>query len=406
MAESMRFSRIARLTALGVALATVAGSLPASAAGADFEREVLSDSPLAFYRLNETTATSPAADQSGNLLNGTYSSSGTTLQQVATAGDRAVGFNGGRIVVGDNPLLSPERITIETIVVWNGSTGAQQRICEKSTEPAGTTAVYNLCISAEGTPLFEVDLGNGRVALPSCVSLPENVPIHLVATHDGARLSLYVDGALATSIAQIGTLNRGSTQPFAIGNQAERERAFNGMIDEVALYDRALSPERILAHARTIPELTGVRVDCLTDGGPDGTVGSGGTGASGGTQGDGGVTDSGGAAGTLGSGGSAAGSAGDGGAGGTVGVGATSGSGSGGTAGLAGEAGSGGGPAGTGGVFPPDGAAGINDLHSKPTVDVDGDCACRVTPEHRNSLAWLAAVTVGLLFARRRPRTR
>jgi MYXO-CTERM domain-containing protein len=409
----MRFTDFRALAAAGAALSALAIPAPGWAAGADFEREVLNDRPFAFYRLNETAPTSPAADLSGNLLNGTYSTTGVTLQQAVTAGDLGVAFSGGWVSIADNPLLSPERITIEAVVTWRGTTGAQQRICEKSTEPSGTTAVYNLCVSSEGSPLVEVDLGpSARVSLPSCAKLPVNQPVHLVTTLDGSTLSLYVDGTLGASVARTGTLNRGSTRPLTIGNQVERDRAFNGLIDEIAFYDHALTADRVLAHANTIPELTKPRVDCPIDGGPE--TGTGGTNGSGGTLGDGGIYEGGGSAGTAGTfGGGSGGSAG------TAGAGATGASGSGGAAaaggtegvggdggaggslGSGGDAGSTGASSGAGGLLP-DGAAGTHDVHSNPTVDIDGGCACAMRSGHRASVALLSALALGLLAAARR----
>ncbi|MFH1922655.1 MAG: LamG domain-containing protein [Planctomycetota bacterium] len=75
---------------------------------------------------------------------------------------------------------------------------------------------------------------------------------HLVATWDGSRQSLYLDGKLhGAKPASDFTLNENtvSTKTARIGGQAMRvfqeSRYFNGFIDEVAIFTQALSEQEI-----------------------------------------------------------------------------------------------------------------------------------------------------------------
>lgn len=65
---------------------------------------------------------------------------------------------------------------------------------------------------------------------------------HLAATYDGAAMRLWVDGQEVAAMEKSGSI-LANDLPFAIGNQPEGagERAVNGVIDEVRIYDRALS---------------------------------------------------------------------------------------------------------------------------------------------------------------------
>ena len=71
---------------------------------------------------------------------------------------------------------------------------------------------------------------------------------HVVGTYDGAEMKIYVNGKLEnTSDAQSGVINYPDRVFFSIGSYKDDNEDFvhKGMIDEVRLYDRALSEEEI-----------------------------------------------------------------------------------------------------------------------------------------------------------------
>jgi hypothetical protein len=61
---------------------------------------------------------------------------------------------------------------------------------------------------------------------------------------DGAQVRLYVDGALVATRAAPGTLLT-STGQLKIGGNALRGEFFSGLIDDVRVYDRPLSADKI-----------------------------------------------------------------------------------------------------------------------------------------------------------------
>ena len=67
---------------------------------------------------------------------------------------------------------------------------------------------------------------------------------HVAGTYDGALLRLYVNGTLVGSTPRTGPLPS-STGDFVIGGQADDSNYFDGMIDDVQLYERALSDQEI-----------------------------------------------------------------------------------------------------------------------------------------------------------------
>ena len=67
-------------------------------------------------------------------------------------------------------------------------------------------------------------------------------------TYDGSSLALFVDGALDGSMAVSGSIIT-TTQPVRIGGGAPAGAPlhFQGLIDEVSIYDRALTAVEIQA---------------------------------------------------------------------------------------------------------------------------------------------------------------
>jgi len=81
-------------------------------------------------------------------------------------------------------------------------------------------------------------------------AMPLGSWVHVVATWNGAAVNLYIDGTLSKTVAGVtGTGTQTSPKPLGIGaNTDASTRYFNGQIDEVKLYSRALSPAEVLSH--------------------------------------------------------------------------------------------------------------------------------------------------------------
>jgi hypothetical protein len=69
---------------------------------------------------------------------------------------------------------------------------------------------------------------------------------HLAVTYDRAALRLYVDGVETSSRAASGAIAK-TTDPLWIGGNRPYGEYFHGVIDEVRLYGRALSPSEVRA---------------------------------------------------------------------------------------------------------------------------------------------------------------
>ena len=98
-----------------------------------------------------------------------------------------------------------------------------------------------------GTPLGGIAVGGDQVC--PAVALPVNTWTHLAVTYDGSTLVFYSNGVQVASTAVSGPIPP-STQSLQIGASQFGEY-FQGRIDEVRIYDRALSAPEIQADMST-----------------------------------------------------------------------------------------------------------------------------------------------------------
>jgi len=227
----------------------------------NFAAEVLADGPIGYWRLGEPLASVIAADASGNSNDGNCSGVITFGQPGFHGGDTAALFDGetGRIIVLNSNSLNPPHITLEAKIRWDGPKPSHpniyQRILEKSSFPQ--LAQYGLGILPDGHVRVELRTSSATISVDvnSVAVVAQGVETHIVATYNGDVIRIYLNGVLDSETRAPGTISPKPPTNFnliesgvGIGNQTQRDRPFNGLIDEVALYPTMLSAERILAH--------------------------------------------------------------------------------------------------------------------------------------------------------------
>jgi hypothetical protein len=196
---------------------------------------------VAAYSFNEGSGTT-VTDASGNNNTGTISHATWT-----TAGKfgGALVFNGtsAKVTIPDVPSL---RFTTDmTLAAWvkpSKVTSAWRDIIYK-----GDGNYYLMATSTTNS----LPAGGGRFGGPSIetlgtAALAVKTWTHLAVTYDGAALRLYVNGVQVSSRAQTGNLVT-SANPLQIGGDSIYGQYFRGTIDEVRIYDQALSPSEIQA---------------------------------------------------------------------------------------------------------------------------------------------------------------
>jgi len=154
-----------------------------------------------------------------------------------------------RLTVPNNSSLDVEQVTMEAWVMPNPNL-LQGRVMEHTREANGHSAIYGLLISPSGTEVTsEFYNSNGNVTpLSSGDTLALGQWNHVVATYDGSKAVLYVNGQRVDSSsghAETPLIETLTGLGLGIGNQLERSRGLEGSLDEVRLSNVARSPEWI-----------------------------------------------------------------------------------------------------------------------------------------------------------------
>jgi PKD repeat protein len=197
---------------------------------------------VAAYSFNAGSGTT-VADGSGNGNNGTI-----TAATWITTGKfgNALSFNGtsARVTINDSPSLHLSTgMTLEAWVYPTAS-GKWRDVIYKIND------VYYLesSSSQSSRPAAGGTFANPEVFGTAALAL--NTWSHLAATYDGATLRLYVNGTQVDSRAQTGTI-QSSTSALSIGGDSLYGQYFAGRIDEVRIYNRALSAAEIQTDMNT-----------------------------------------------------------------------------------------------------------------------------------------------------------
>ena len=95
-----------------------------------------------------------------------------------------------------------------------------------------------------------VSMGAGDLGTNGTAAVATNAWAHLAATYDGTTLRLWVNGVNVSSRAVTGAI-ASSTMPLRIGGNSVWGEFFAGRIDEVRVYNRALTAPEIAADRDT-----------------------------------------------------------------------------------------------------------------------------------------------------------
>ena len=218
-----------------------------------YSQLVLSDNPLAYYRLDETTGAT-AKDSATAHVNGTYVGAVTLNQPGALGSDSnpAIQLTPAAAVVVSSTEFNFTGVSAYSLEVWIKATAtAPGNNCfifnNDFYEPVNKRQDYNLFLDANRILHFERWVNGGIIAIGSSpITLGQY--IHVVVVYDGAQMIMYVNGAQASSnpAAQMAAAQGGKLVIGAGDDQGSS--GFIGNIDEPAVYAYALSAAKVLSH--------------------------------------------------------------------------------------------------------------------------------------------------------------
>jgi hypothetical protein len=227
-----------------IALATPASANP-------YTDAVLADNPLAYWQLGDAGPTT-VADLTGNGHTGT-ASAGVSFGQTSllpgdTSDDSVTLSSTQRVIVPgfEKFGVGATGYSVEFWVVLNGPPSAYNNLVGDGEAPAD---YYLMAYVTSSRRIRAHAQGAGPIHLDGVGVLTVGTAHHVVTSWDQASgmASIYIDGELDNS----GLIGSGAPidtdNPIFLGFD-NREPGVGITLDEVAIYDYALSPERVADH--------------------------------------------------------------------------------------------------------------------------------------------------------------
>lgn len=218
---------------------------------------------IGYWRMDEAPGSTVAHDSSGLHHDGTLETLDPKVAWVAGRFGSAVDFpqNGDRnpgIRVAVTTRISS--VTQYTIAAWvrrnRSRPTAYQSIISRQ---LGTTfaEVFDMSVSLDHLATYGTDrTDQGVTAAAGLDDAPVGVWFHAAATFDGTKLRVYADGVQLAVVDEPKALPSTDT-PLYLGTNKNSSTAISdsnhpweGQLDEIVLYERALPPESIAALAQ------------------------------------------------------------------------------------------------------------------------------------------------------------
>jgi fibronectin type 3 domain-containing protein len=198
----------------------------------------------AHWRLDETSGTT-ASDSSGNARHGTVAGGAVFSTGVLS---NALTFDGANDVV-TTPLSF-------NFASWTVSLWVRSPTAPSASAVSGPIHSDNLEINWNHPTASVQGSATVRVGWnwygASFGPLSGNTWYHLVATYDGENLRTYKNGALITTNAQpSGPSDAPLSTTFTMGRHSTASQFFTGSLDDVRVYNRALSLSEVAALGQT-----------------------------------------------------------------------------------------------------------------------------------------------------------
>jgi uncharacterized protein (DUF362 family) len=171
----------------------------------------------------------------------------------------AVQFDGvdDAVVVPDAPELDGmSELTLEAWIYLAIDPTDWMAVVQKWAEQGspGNLLTYTMVVSASNNLYAHIFTNEDDALLTGNLPIPINTWTHVAATYDGSVVRLYVNGAQdPVSMNLTGTINSTDREVNIGACLPYNSEYFNGMIDDVRILTRALTPEEIAANAGQLP---------------------------------------------------------------------------------------------------------------------------------------------------------
>jgi RHS repeat-associated protein len=233
----------------------------ASAGPGPYASAILADSPTAYWRLDDASASGVGiVDWTGNGEGGTATGGVTLGQPGHTAdGDQSVSLDGssGYIRVNEGAPLDAIGDTF-TLEAWVKRAASATGLMTVFSRGVGTGGGFRLQLTPSGNLELAGGDFDGSTYHPISTSTSAILDTgwhHVAATKDGASVHLYIDGTDVTGTVNNQTLTNGWGKVIIGANVSNSSGEtfssyWNGQIDEPAVYNHVLSASQIWNHVQ------------------------------------------------------------------------------------------------------------------------------------------------------------
>jgi hypothetical protein len=198
-------------------------------------------------------------DVTGHGYNAIATGSGTSIVPGVVGNALSCPDSGFEITVANSKdSFAFKKFTVESWYFANSiPTGGQARILTFDYAASGIRNGWALCVFPQGFPDFTLSSGDGTEWI-DCLCPIAILPgkwYHIVGSFDGSNLRLYVNGVLENTVSYSGgVLAPGTNARIACQRLMDGTVRYgaNGKIDELKVYNYALSASRILADFNAI----------------------------------------------------------------------------------------------------------------------------------------------------------
>jgi hypothetical protein len=203
-----------------------------------------SSSLIAHYTFDNISGVT-VSDQSGNGNDAIRSGTNVVPGKVGTG----LQFDGKSDYVASGAFdVAGSEITLSAWVKANGFGIHDARIISKATGTEEQDHYWMLStMESNGSKLrFRLKTNGQTSTLISTRNIPVGKWVHVMASYDGSSMRLYLDGKESGSLSKTGDISPNPAAAIRVGdNPKTSARNFDGVIDDVRIYNRALSAVEI-----------------------------------------------------------------------------------------------------------------------------------------------------------------
>jgi PKD repeat protein len=208
---------------------------------------------VSHWSLDESSGT--VADDAVGSNNGTLSG-GPIWRPTGGQIDGALDFDGAddRVTLGNMDVSGGSGLTIAFWMNAGTLTNNDARFISKASGTQEADHYWMVSTVNSSGLRFRLKTGGTTSTLATAAGQVQvGTWYHVAVTYDGSNMRIYKDGVQVATAGKTGTISTGAGVPVALGSQPQGGSGFDGLMDDVRIYNEALSAAEIQAIMNTEP---------------------------------------------------------------------------------------------------------------------------------------------------------